>query len=409
MKTQVPDRLSLFLTGKELIEKNEIEKGVNYLENAIKKGCIEAVNYYCLLLIKGKILNKDLSKAKSILKKYLNKNDPTTFLLFGKIMKKEENFKEAIRYFKKSSKLGNSEAMYELGKLYIKGDKVPIDENQAMKYFSLSKKKGFTKSDKYLTRKKEVEQTNSKFKIIAIFIIILILIFCCLLFFYFKKRQKNVVIIGDKFNSVAQEQEQTNIYLKESADSGNPDAMFNYGLHLWEGKGTEADLKEAAIYFKNSADSGVVDAMINYAHMAYLGEGTPVNREEACRYFKMAADEGSENAMLLYATLTENGDGCSFDMKEAIKYYEMSAKKGQLDAICRLGMLYQDGKGVKKNIKKANKYYKMGADKGHPASCGKYGYNLYFGHGLKVNYKEAFKYFKQAAEKGDIEIGRAHV
>ena len=40
------------------------------------------------------------------------------------------------------------------------------------------------------------------------------------------------MIIKNKFNSVAQEQEQTNMYLKESADKGNQSAMFNYGLHL---------------------------------------------------------------------------------------------------------------------------------------------------------------------------------
>lgn len=47
------------------------DDGITYLENLIAKDDINAANYYCWLLIKGKLIKRDLVMAKKILKKFV--------------------------------------------------------------------------------------------------------------------------------------------------------------------------------------------------------------------------------------------------------------------------------------------------------------------------------------------------
>ena len=75
------------------------------------------------------------------------------------------------------------------------------------------------------------------------------------------------------------------------------------------------DKKEAAVYFKKAADSGNVDAMFNYGLMLNQGDGIRVNKKEAANYFKKAADQGHADAMLNFAIMLNQGDGIQADKK----------------------------------------------------------------------------------------------
>lgn len=55
-----------------------------------------------------------------MLQKYLKEDDPIKALLYGKLHKKEKNYLEAIKYFKKAIDQGNEEAMYEYAKIVYK-------------------------------------------------------------------------------------------------------------------------------------------------------------------------------------------------------------------------------------------------------------------------------------------------
>lgn len=398
------NRFELFLQAKKLLENGDINQGKKYLESSISRGCTDAVNYYCCLLIKGEIIDQNILLAKIFLKRFLKKNDATVFYLYGKIMKKEGKYRESITYFKKSSKLGNAEAMYELGKLFLFGKGIAQDENQAMKYFIMSKKKGYQKSDKYLPKNTKNEQKKSKACIFTIIFFVFLLVCSPFLIHLYKRSQSNKsIIINDSIQTVSYDQEQTNLYLKKSADEGNFDAMFNYALHLYDGKGSDIDKKEASIYFKKAADNGLVDAMCNYAVMLLNGEGIEYNKEEGARYMKMAADKGFPLAMYFYAMLKENENQSPLDIKEAIKYYEKAIKKGSKEAMYRYGLLLCNGNGIKQNFKKGNDYIKKSADKGNLGAIITYGSNLLQGIGMEIDIINGLKYLKKASERVSVE------
>lgn len=122
--------------------------GINYLENAISKGSIDAVLYYSKMLIEGEIIPRDTLKAKKYLKKYLKQNNASIFLLYGKIKKMSKKYTSALKYFEKASKGGNAQGMYEFGKMLLKGKGTNKNEKKAKKYFEMAKKNGFLKSTK---------------------------------------------------------------------------------------------------------------------------------------------------------------------------------------------------------------------------------------------------------------------
>lgn len=75
---------------------------------------------------------------------------------------------------------------------------------------------------------------------------------------------------------------------KQSADSGNSEAMYNYGLVLLNGEDSiQANKPEAYKYFKMAAENGMTDALDILIEMLDNGNGIPVNHDEANKYIKL--------------------------------------------------------------------------------------------------------------------------
>lgn len=124
---------------------------VSYLKRASENGCLNAAVYYARILTKGEMIPQDLVQANKLLKKYSKSENGDVILLLGKISKKEGNHTKAKKFFEQSSKVGNAESMYEIGKMHYKGIGCTKNEKEATKFFNMAKKNGFDKSDKFLT------------------------------------------------------------------------------------------------------------------------------------------------------------------------------------------------------------------------------------------------------------------
>ena len=148
-----------FFIAKSFIEEKnnfplDIENGISYLKRSIKGGCIDAVVYYCQMLIKGINIPKNLDKAKKTLKKHLKSKNSSILFLYGKVKKKEGDNKTTAKYFKKSSDEGNPKAMYNLAKLLFTDNKYNIHQSNvnALTYFNMAKNNGYDKYDSFLSK-----------------------------------------------------------------------------------------------------------------------------------------------------------------------------------------------------------------------------------------------------------------
>ena len=109
--------------------------------------------------------------------------------------------------------------------------------------------------------------------------------------------------------------------LQSDAAAGDPNAMYQLGLRLTQGKGIRKDYGEAVMWFHR------------------------------------AAAEGQADAMLQLGLLHENeGRGVSNDNSKAALWYGKAAKLGQGSAMFHLGVLYWGGRGVRQDLVEAYKW-----------------------------------------------------
>ncbi|KAK8845724.1 hypothetical protein M9Y10_020642 [Tritrichomonas musculus] len=358
-----------FQVGQNLIEgkndfPNNTEIGIKYLEKSTKGGCIDAVSYYCKMLIKGNVIPKDHPKAKKILKKYLKGKNGTILFLYGKIKKKEGDMMKAMKYLDKASKLGNGQAMYEIGKIFFKGINCQKDEKKAQQYFEMAKNNGFDKSESFFAK------LDKDY-----------------LFDYGLKLYQGKGVPVDKKAAAK--------YLQMAIEKDSYDAMFLYGQMLENGDGISPDPSKAIEYYKIAADKGNVESMYNYALMLYNGNGVPDNKKEASVYFKKAADQDDQKAIIKYSKMMYDGDGVPVNKKEASIYYKKAADKDDLDSIIKYSKMLYEGDGVPVNKKEASVYYKKAADKGDLDSIIKYGKMMHDGDGVLVIKKKQANILKK--------------
>ena len=140
-----------FEIGQFLIEgmndfPENINAGFQYIEQSANNNYIEAIIYYIRELIKGKIIHQDFTKANEYLSKIHRYDKEVILLLKGLISHKMNKFKKSIQYFEKGTKIGSKECIYQYAKMLFLGEGIKKNTKQAIKYFELSKNKGFKKS-----------------------------------------------------------------------------------------------------------------------------------------------------------------------------------------------------------------------------------------------------------------------
>ncbi|KAK8848323.1 hypothetical protein M9Y10_019386 [Tritrichomonas musculus] len=193
-------------------------------------------------------------------------------------------------------------------------------------------------------------------------------------------------------------------YCKMAADKGSIKAMFRYASNCEVGDGIPTNKKEALKYYKMAANKGNLKSMVRIAEMLSNGDGVDVNNELAVKFYKMAANRGDSLSMFNCAVILSNGDGVPQNKAEAAIYYKMAADKGDVDAMFRYAEIIEKGdENVDANPEEAAKYYKMAADKGDVESMISYASMLDDGEGIDENKKEAAKYYSKAADEGDVQ------
>jgi hypothetical protein len=152
---------------------------------------------------------------------------------------------------------------------------------------------------------------------------------------------------------------QSAYYLKLSADQGDADAQFNYGLQLYETDGISMNHSHAAYYVRLAADQGHMNAQIVIARMLQKGCEIKMNRSKAVHYLKQAADQGSVEAQLNYANCLIGGDGIETDKGEAERYLQLAASQGYVKAHMRYGIVLLSGQLGRFDISRARIEFKQ--------------------------------------------------
>ncbi|KAL4505384.1 hypothetical protein ABPG72_002446 [Tetrahymena utriculariae] len=112
---------------------------------------------------------------------------------------------------------------------------------------------------------------------------------------------------GNIENNILQNHQQAFNYFQMAADQGVAQAMFNTGLLLINGQGTQKDGKKAKEYFDRAIE---LDEKIAYAGLAQLyliGLDVPKNQTKAALYFEQAMHAGHQDSRVNLAILYQTG------------------------------------------------------------------------------------------------------
>lgn len=182
-----------------------------------------------------------------------------------------------------------------------------------------------------------------------------------------------------------QEYDQKNkiYYLEKAAKEGNPYAQYDIGYIYSRGSyGVKRDREKAFKYFIEADRQGNRDASYSlYEYYEYHTKGS--NNGEALKYLEKAAERRNLQAVKEIADYYLYGEEpyLNKNLKKAFHYYEILSntltnkaiyylgKDYQLIAKHQLAVMYVNGQGVNKSIPKAIDLFQTSCDKGYKKSC----------------------------------------
>ena len=270
----------------------------------------------------------------------------------------EIDFREAEKYFLKSAELENTDALYGLGKLYLRKDFEGYNPNKAVEYLIKAAQKNHVfaqytlgklflkgdevpKSAEYALRWLEEAVKNENE--------------------YAEYLLGKTLLIGEDIEQDCDRAEQL---LKRSADKGNVYAKYILGKSYIEGILLLQDIPEGLRLITESADEGFAGAQYYLGKILYKGEIVKQDIENAIYYLEKAADSENEFAAYFVGKIHLNEPSLK-DIKKAIKYFEIAAKNGNSYAEYQLGKLYIFGKEIEKDYNIGVEYLKSSAEKGN--------------------------------------------
>lgn len=130
---------------------------------------------------------------------------------------------------------------------------------------------------------------------------------------------------------------------KAKAESGDAESQFRLGFMYDVGLGCDEDPEKAEIWYCKAANGNHPDALFHYGVMVYEKAKTNADVKEALSLWKRAATRGHVLSQLYLGYMYENGKGMFWKSRDAaIYWYNRAATQGNPAAMIQLGDLHQN-------------------------------------------------------------------
>jgi TPR repeat protein len=318
---------------------------------------------------------------------------------------KEHETEHALDVMKRASKLGSTNASFQLAMMFIYGEHGKSVDNAAAEYWF---QKGIrcgsvncmTGLGIYLTR--DVPERL--------------------------KEGLNLLLRGSVFGDpqaqyflgkhlmgrgqTKEEQTEGLYWLEKAAAQKHKFVYYLLAENYKHGIGVDADLDLAASWAKRGVEIGDADCQCFYGLALIHGEGVEKDPENAHNLFHAAYIQNNDWGTYLLGMSYERGDGVPVDKTKAVGYYREGAKRGDINCTFVLGLAYLIGEGVEGDYPTALKWFKLSADKGSSRAKTYIGLMFLNGSGVQADTELGEKWLLEAAEEGSAlamrELGALH-
>lgn len=154
---------------------------------------------------------------------------------------------------------------------------------------------------------------------------------------------------------------------------------------------------------KEQAEKGDEESLYNLGEKYLKGDGIEQNYQEALKIFT-ELDEKYDNTLAQFhlVDMYFKGKGCKQNDKKAFEYIRKIADKGFAFAQRDMGRMYLNGIGIEENEKKAFEWYMKAAEQNYTSAQFQIARMYLKGEGVEQNYQSAFEWFIKVAEKNNI-------
>ncbi|MDY8108008.1 tetratricopeptide repeat protein [Fulvimarina sp. 2208YS6-2-32] len=211
------------------------------------------------------------------------------------------------------AKLGDPAAQALLGEIYENGLGVPVDVDQAARWFEAAAESGDPAA------------------------------------------QFSFAMLLLSGTGIARDEARALELLKQAADAKLPLAEFNYAQLLVQ-TSPASGFAAAVPYFRSAGNAGIADAQYAMSQLLASGQGIEKSETDARDWLRRAAVNGFGIAEIEYGIWLLNGRGGPKRSEEGFDFLRKAALDGNAIAINRVAHLYKDGLGTKPDIAEAAKW-----------------------------------------------------
>jgi len=152
------------------------------------------------------------------------------------------------------------------------------------------------------------------------------------------RAQLACLYVNNGFDEGEEKNHQMESLLRETAEVGQPDAMYWFAFNVLR-DGIEHDEM-----VKRAAERGCIEAQRNLGVCYATGDWTgPTDQALAVQWYRRAAERGHDDAQYDLGFMIILGEGTRADATEGLRWLHLSAEQGNIDAMRLLADLYEHG------------------------------------------------------------------
>lgn len=312
--------------------------------------------------------------------------------MLGNFCLLNEDWKEAIRWYRMAALQGYGAAQLALAAIYENGKGVPKNPKEAFGWYLKAAEQGLEMAQHNLAVCYATGAGTEKDDKLAAY-------------WYLKAAEQGLVNsqreIADRYEfgeGVEQDWQQAVKWYQKAAEQGDEIAQCRLGTCYALGNGVEQDWQQAASWYSEAAKQGVSQAQAKLAGCFSDGKGVEQDWEKAVYWFREAARQECAPAeyMLGVLSLVNNGE----DEAEDTDFWE---KRGNTDATAiELDLSYQNlRKEIPYDPEQGIRWLEKSAEHEFPSAQVLLGHCLEEGLGTEQNLEKALRWYERAAAAGE--------
>ena len=214
----------------------------------------------------------------------------------------DARYREAMVCYMQPELVTHPVVMNIIGYMYSKGQGVPADPEEALRWYHRSADAGFAAA------------------------------------------QFNIGILYEQGHGVPQDASEAAKWFTKAAEQQYPNAEEKMGYFYASGTGVQQDYREAMKWFRRAVEHGNTSACSSIGILYDKGDGVPIDHNRAVQYYIMGAMGGDAQAQALLAFKYLLGGGLSKDKRRAAYWFEQAANNGYPVAMQQMVKIYTYGR-----------------------------------------------------------------